>query len=97
MWSPSKKNPKIEEKMSTRIPFSKVKKLVLQTLDDNEERMMIRSFVTYLILLLLSSLPICFQLLRVGHFFDTSSKVEKKSKARQKAYQDFLKTHVGHD
>jgi hypothetical protein len=38
MWSPSKKNPKIEEKMSTRIPFSKVKNLVLQTLDDNEQK-----------------------------------------------------------
>lgn len=38
MWSPSKKNPKIEEKMSTRIPFSRVKNLVLQTLDDNEQK-----------------------------------------------------------
>jgi hypothetical protein len=79
--------------MSTRIPFSKVKNLVLQTLDDNEERI-IHSFChlfnpplyppPFVIIL-----PICFQSPQVGHFFDISSKVEKKSKAQQKAYQDF--------
>jgi hypothetical protein len=98
---PTKRIQFFYKKMSTRIPLFLKSKILFSKLWMIMKKGWYTLFVTYLILLfvllLLSSLPICFQLLWVGHFFNTYSKIEKKSKAWQKAYQDFLKTHVGHD